>query len=122
LTRTKDRTQHIVDGGASAIWLQSREPAKQMVPKFGIANPARYPERAGRDIAAAMIEQARDGDLTLCFGRSARERGFCWNSKANRFNAVYRTVAARNGERAIGSSATSFAFHDTTFGHRKSTS
>ena len=79
--------------GLPVICLDLGGPATQVTAESGFKIPARDPDQASRDIAAAMIELARDEDLRRRLSRGARERvrqEFCWTSKAERFNSIYQ--------------------------------
>ena len=76
-------------------------PATQVTANSGFKIPARDPDQASRDIAAAMIELAQDKELRCRLSNGARERvrqAFCWSAQAERFNAIYRQVVAAEKE------------------------
>ena len=79
--------------GLPVICLDLGGPATQVTANSGFKIPARDPDQASRDIAAAMIELARDEELRRRLSRGARERvrqEFCWSAKAERFNSIYQ--------------------------------
>jgi glycosyltransferase involved in cell wall biosynthesis len=78
--------------GLPVICLDLGGPATQVTPEAGFKIPARNPEQASRDMAAAMLALAGDKELRSRLSRGARERArreFCWSAKAERFNAIY---------------------------------
>jgi glycosyltransferase involved in cell wall biosynthesis len=79
------------------ICLDLGGPAVQVTADCGFKIAARDPERAARDIAAAIIQLAQDEKLRRRLGHAARERvrqNYLWHSKAEHFNAIYRQVLA----------------------------
>ena len=86
--------------GLPVICLDLGGPATQVTANSGFKIPARDPDQASRDIAAAMIELAQDKELRCRLSNGARQRvrqEFCWSAKAERFNSIYRrVVAAKN--------------------------
>lgn len=83
--------------GLPVICLDLGGPATQVTAETGFKIPARNPEQAGRDIAAAMTALAQDKELRRRLSLDARERvrrEFCWSAKAERFNAIYAQVVS----------------------------
>lgn len=81
--------------GLPLICLNLGGPATQVTAESGFKIPAQDPDQASRDIAAAMINLARDGDMWRRLCRGARERAveeFSWTSKAKRFDHLYNEV------------------------------
>ena len=108
--------------GLPVICLDLGGPATQVTAEFGFKIPARDPDQASRDIAAAMIELARDEELRRRLSRGARERvrqEFCWSAKAKRFDFIYRQVLAGKSEQTERPSATSLASPEEAFNPSK---
>jgi glycosyltransferase involved in cell wall biosynthesis len=88
-------TSEAMAAGLPVICLDLGGPATQVTSNSGYKIPAHNPDQASRDIAAAMIELARDEELRRRLSCGARERvrhEFRWSSKAERFNTIYRRV------------------------------
>jgi glycosyltransferase involved in cell wall biosynthesis len=98
--------------GLPVICLDLGGPATQVTAECGFKIPARDPDQASRDIAAAMIELAQDKELRCRLSNGARERvrrEFCWSTQAERFNSIYRQVLANENEWSSRSSTVSLA-------------
>jgi glycosyltransferase involved in cell wall biosynthesis len=98
--------------GLPVICLDLGGPATQVTTNSGFKIPARDPDQASREIAAAMTALAQDEDLRRRLSGGARERvkqEFCWSTKAKRFDSIYRQVLAEENERSVIRSATSVA-------------
>jgi len=81
------------------ICLDLGGPAVQVTAECGFKIAASDPEQAIRDVAAAIIQLARDEKLRHRLGHAARERvrqNYLWHFKVEQFNAIYRQVLAGN--------------------------
>lgn len=104
--------------GLPVICLDLGGPATQVTAESGFKIAARDPDQASRDIAAAMIELARDKELRCRLSNGARERvrqEFCWSSRAKRLDIIYQQVLAGKSEQTEGPSATSPASPEEAF-------
>jgi glycosyltransferase involved in cell wall biosynthesis len=89
--------------GLPVICLDLGGPAMQVTANSGIKIAARNPEQAIHDIAAAMIELARDEELRRRLSQGAREHvrhEFRWSLRGARFNTIYQQVSADNDAEA----------------------
>lgn len=83
--------------GRPVICLDLGGPRSQVTAETGIKVPARDPEQATRDLAAAMRYLAYHPERRKAMGEAGRRKmeAFRWESKAEFLNAMYREASQR---------------------------